>query len=98
MTVNTCKQCQKWWSGGALTIALVGGREIVYFGGSGVRYTHLGCFGAPGGAGGGWRAYIRSQTNQFFSQLGNQCQLVLLGFGFALGLLGLHFSRLKMYT
>jgi len=46
VTVNTCKQCQKWWSGGALTIGLVGGREIVYFGGSGVCYTHLGCFGA----------------------------------------------------
>ena len=62
VTVNTCKQCQKWWSGGALTIGLIGGQEIVYFGGSGVCYTHLGCFGARGGAGGGRRAYIRYQN------------------------------------
>jgi len=33
------------------------------------------------------------KTNQFCSQLGNQCQLALLSLGFALGLLGLHFSR-----
>ena len=62
VTVNTCKQCQKWWSGGALTIGLVGGREIVYFGGSRVCYTHLGCFGTQGGVGGGRRAYIWSQN------------------------------------
>ena len=84
--------------GGALTIGLVGGWEIVYFGGSRVRYTHLGYFGAQGGVGGGWRAYIWSQTNQFCSQLGNQCQLALLGLGLSLGLLGLHFLQLKMYT
>jgi len=92
VTVNICKQCQKWWSGGALTIGLVWGWEIVYFGGSRVRYAHLGCSGARGGAGGGWRAYIRSQTNQFLSQLGNRCQLALLGLGFATALVGLGFS------
>jgi len=32
--------------------------EILYFGGSRVGYTHLGCFGAPGRAGGGWRAFM----------------------------------------
>jgi hypothetical protein len=90
--VNICKQCQKQWSGGALTIGLIGGREIVYFGGSRVHYTHLGYFGARGRAGGGCRAFIRSQTNQFFSQLGNRCQLALLGFGFATALVGLGFS------
>jgi hypothetical protein len=31
-----------------------------------VVYTHLGCFGAPGGAGGGGIAFIRCQTNHFF--------------------------------
>ena len=24
-SVNTCKQCQKWWSGGALAAGLIGG-------------------------------------------------------------------------
>jgi len=33
-SVNTCKQCQKQWPGGALTVGLVRGHEIVYFGGS----------------------------------------------------------------
>jgi len=53
--VNTCKQCQK---GGALAVGCVGRdfeQEIIYFGGSRVHYTHLGCFGARGEAGGGWR-------------------------------------------
>jgi hypothetical protein len=68
------------------------GWEIVYFGGSRVCYTHLGCFGAPGGAGGGGRASPRCQTNQFLSQLGKRCQLGLLGLGFALGLVVLGFS------
>ena len=34
-----------------------------------------------------------AKTNQIFSQLGKRCQLALLGLGFALGPLGLHFSR-----
>jgi len=34
------------------------GREILYFGGTRVEYTHLGCFGAPGGAGRGWRVFM----------------------------------------
>jgi len=33
-----------------------------------------------------------AKTNQNFSQLGKRCQLALLGLGFALGSLGLHFS------
>jgi len=73
-------------------------REIVYFGGSRVHYTHLGCFDTRGRAGGGGRACQWSQTNQFSSQLGKWCQWDLLGLGFAPGLVGLHFSRLKMYT
>jgi hypothetical protein len=32
------------------------GREILYLGGNGTLYTHLGCFGGPGGAGGSRRA------------------------------------------
>ena len=25
--VNTCKQCQKWWSGGVLAAGLIGGHS-----------------------------------------------------------------------
>jgi hypothetical protein len=78
-----------------LAVGYVGGdfgREIVYFGGSRAHYTHLGCFGARGGAGGGGRAYRQSQTNQISSQLGNRCQVGLLGLGFAPGLVMLGFS------
>ena len=42
------------------------GWEIVYFEGSRVVYTHLGCFGTPGRAGGGGRVFIQCQINQFF--------------------------------
>ena len=83
---------------GALAVWHVGGDlgwEIVYFGGSRVQLTHLGCFGMPGGVGGGCRAYIQSQTNQFFSQLGNWCQVGMLGLDFSLRLIGLGFLQLK---
>jgi len=33
-----------------------------------------------------------AKTNQIFSQLGNRCQLALLGLGFATALVGLGFS------
>jgi hypothetical protein len=91
---NTCKQCQKQWSGGALAVGLVGGdfrREIVYFGGSRVQYTHLGCFAARGGAGGGWTAFIRCQICGAF-QIGQAVPVGLFGLGFAPGLIGLGFS------
>ena len=55
-----------WQAGGCAHCWVRWGREIVYLGGSRVCYTHLGCFGARGGMGGGCRAYIRSHINQFF--------------------------------
>ena len=81
-----------------LAVVHVGGDlgwEIVYFGSSGVHYTHLGCFGTRGGAGGGGGAYRQSQTNQNFSQLGNWCQWGLLRLGFAPGLVVLGFLHFK---
>ena len=42
------------------------GQEILYFGGSRVWYTHLGCFGIQGGVGGGRRAFMRCQITFFF--------------------------------
>ena len=38
---------------------------------------------------------MQSQTNQKISQLGNRCQLALLGLGFAAGLVVLGFSLKK---
>ena len=52
--VNNCKQCQMWCSGGfARCWACWGdfGAGKFIFRCSRVSYTHLGCFGAPGGAG-----------------------------------------------
>ena len=50
-------------------LGTLGGGEIwvgnYIFRCSRIRYTHLGCFGTRGGAGGGCRAYIQSQINQF---------------------------------
>ena len=31
MLVNTCKQCQKQWSGGALATGLIGGELVAGF-------------------------------------------------------------------
>ena len=59
MLVNTCKQCQKQWLGGALAVGGDWGQEISYFGGSRVVYTHLGCFGIPGGVGRGRGAFMQ---------------------------------------
>jgi hypothetical protein len=88
--IGWCAHCWARWGGM--------GREILYFGGSRVQYTHLGCFGARGGSGGGGRAYIRCQTNQNPSQLGRQCLLDLLRLGFAPGLVALGFSYIKKHT
>ena len=55
--VNTCKQCQKRWLGGALTAGLVGrdfGAGFFIFD---ILYTHLGCFGTQGGVGGSGRVF-----------------------------------------
>jgi len=71
-----------WQAGGCARCWVRWGREIVYSGGSRVCYTHLGCFGAQGGTGGGCRAYIRSHINQFLSQLGKRCQVDLLRLSF----------------
>jgi hypothetical protein len=52
--VNTCKQCQMWQAGGCARCYThwgdIGAGNFI-FGCSRVRYAHLGCFGAPGGAG-----------------------------------------------
>ena len=96
---NTCKQCQKRWSGGALTGGLVGGDfgwEIVYFGGSRVHYAHLECFGAPGGVGGGWRAFIWCQICGAF-QIRQVVPVGFLRLSFAPGLVGLDSLYLKFY-
>jgi hypothetical protein len=76
-----------WW----FAVGHIGGREILYFGGSGVHYTHLGCFGARGGAGEAAERIDGPRISKF-SQLGKRCQLALLGLGFAPGLVGLGFS------
>ena len=42
---------------------------------------------------------MQSQTNQKISQLGNRCQMALLGLGFATVLIGLGFSsKKKVYS
>ena len=52
-----------WQAGGC-----VGGGKLYILGVAGyiTIYTHLGCFGARGGAGGGWRAFIRCQICPVF--------------------------------
>ena len=39
-------------------MVLVGGQDILYLQGNDILYTYLGCFSAPGGVGGGRRAFI----------------------------------------
>jgi hypothetical protein len=55
--------------------------------------THLGCFGAPGYAGGGGRAHLW----RISSQLGRRCQVDLLGLGFDPGLVGHNKLHVKFY-
>jgi len=67
--VNTCKQCQKQWSGGALAAGLVGGdwwRDFLYLGRNDILYTHLGCFGTRGVAGGSGRAFGNASQMSVF--------------------------------
>jgi hypothetical protein len=93
-SVNTCKQCQKRWSGGALAVGCVGGdfgQEIVYFGGSRVHYTHLGCFGAPGGAGAGAKWFENVFQKSGLPNLESGASEVWSGSGLLLGSLGLGF-------
>jgi hypothetical protein len=52
-------ESEQLWSGGALAVGLVGGElgvGILYLGRNSILYAHLGCFGAPGAAGGSGRA------------------------------------------
>ena len=69
MLVNNCKQCQMWCSGGfARCWARWGdfGAGKFIFRCSRVSYTHLGCFGAPGGAGAGAKSLtMRSRSPSF---------------------------------
>ena len=61
---NTCKQCQKQWSGCALTAGLMGGGL-----GAGINdilYTHLGCFSTWGGVGGSRRAFLHAFQMSMF--------------------------------
>jgi len=65
-----------WQAGGC-----VGGGKLYILGVAGyiTIYTHLGCFGARGGAGGGC---LYGAKFVQFSQLGKRCQLGLLELGF----------------
>jgi len=73
-------------------LGLLGGRKLYILGVAGF-ITPIWDVLAPKGEWEEAGEHIYSaKTNQIFSQLGKQCQLALLGLGFALGLLGLHFS------
>jgi hypothetical protein len=39
------------------TLGGIFGREISYLGRNGILYTHLGCFGAPGGVGASTKSF-----------------------------------------
>ena len=57
--VNKCQHCQKRLSVLVLVVGQLGDtlrQEIQYLGRNRIWYTHLGCFGAPAGAGAGGRA------------------------------------------
>jgi hypothetical protein len=47
----------RWLRSLLRTLGGIFGQEISYLGVAGVRYTHLGCFGAPGGAGAGAKLF-----------------------------------------
>ena len=69
MLVNTSKQCQKWWSGGALAAGLVGGElgaGFLYLVRNDISYTYLGCFSMLGGVGGGRRAFGNASQMSMF--------------------------------
>jgi hypothetical protein len=72
------------------------GRDILYLCIYGL-YTPIWDVLAPQGEREEAGKRLRTCSRSPGSQLGKRCQLGLLGLGFAPGLLGLHFSWLKMY-
>ena len=68
----------------------LGGQDFSYLGRNDISYTHLGCFSAPGGAGGGRRGFDNASQMSMFPI--RQAVPVGLPACFAPGLIGLGFS------